>query len=226
MIVLMKSDKSLVISKNSQIYQKESVVDKLLFLLPAYYNGIDLSEFTFQLTYLDPEGGRHTELLTADDESYKENFISYQLPVDSEITKYTGAVTLSLSGTWLDSETMKQYVIKTGTLQISIAPLSTLYEFVPDESLDVIDQRILQLNGKIEALEKLEERLDKEIPDDLSVDSDNILRLTVDGSAIGDGVEVLTNVQDNDGSVDGILDISGAEDIDPGSEQSVGIIDL
>lgn len=228
MVILMKSDKSLVISKDSKIYQKESVVDKLIFLFPTEYNGISLSNFSFNLTYLDPQGGRHTELLVIDEEPYKENFISCQLPVDTEITKYTGTITLSISATWLDAETLKQYVLKTSTLQIEISPLSTLYEFVPDESLDIIDQRIMALNGKIEALEKLEDRIDSEIPDDLSIDSNNILRLSVDGTSIGDGVEIVTSVKDNDkNTTDGILDIEDVESFDPSSQDdSVGIIDL
>ena len=228
MVILMKSDKSLVISKDSKIYQKESVMDKLIFLFPKEYNGIDMSNFTYNLTYIDPQGGMHTELLVIDEEPYKEDFVSCQLPVDTEITKYSGVITLSVSATWLDSETLTQYVLKTDSLQIEISKLSVLYEFIPDESLDIIDAKMLELNGKIEALERLGEVIDSEIPDDLSIDDNNVLRLSIDGTAIGDGVEILTSVQDNDKNTnDGILDIEDVESFDPSSQdQAVGIIDL
>lgn len=228
MVILMKSDKSLVISKDSKLYQKENVIDKLIFLIPKEYSNIEMSNFTFNLTYVDPQAGLHTELLVMDEEPYKENFLSYQLPVDTEITKYSGTITLSLTGTWLDADSLKQYVIKTGGLQIEISPLSTLYEFIPQESIDVIDAKMLELNGKIEALELLGDSMDKKIPDDLAIDNESTLHLTIKGEAIGDGVEVLTGVVDNDKNTkDGILDIEDVESFDPSSQdQAVGIIDL
>lgn len=228
MVILMKSDKSLVISKDSKIYQKENVIDKIIFLIPKEYNSIDLSNFSFNLTYIDPQAGMHTELLVMDEEPYKENFLSYQLPVDTEITKFSGTITMSLTGTWLDADLLKQYVIKTGTLQIEISPLSTLYEFIPDEALDVIDAKMIELDGKIEALELLGESMDKKIPNDLSINDESVLHLTVSGQTIGDGVEILTGVVDNDkDSKDGILDIEDAESFDPNPfDDAVGIIDL
>lgn len=228
MVILMKSDKSLVISKDSKLYQKENVIDKLIFLIPKEYSNIEMLNFTFNLTYVDPQAGLHTELLVMDEEPYKENFLSYQLPVDTEITKYSGTITLSLTGTWLDADSLKQYVIKTGGLQIEISPLSTLYEFIPQESIDVIDAKMLELNGKIEALELLGDSMDKKIPDDLAIDNESTLHLTIKGEAIGDGVEVLTGVVDNDKNTkDGILDIEDVESFDPSSQdQAVGIIDL
>ena len=228
MVILMKSDKSLVISKDSKIYQKENVIDKLIFLIPKEYSNVSMSNFTFNLTYIDPQTGVHTELLVMDEEPYKENYLSYQLPVDTEITKYSGTITLSLTGTWLDADLLKQYVIKTGTLQIEISPLSTLYEFIPDESLDVITAKMIELNGKIEALEILGDSMDKKIPDDLSINDENMLHLTIKGETIGDGVEVLTGVVDNDkDSKDGILDVEDAESYDPNPyDDAVGIIDL
>lgn len=228
MVILMKSNKQLVISKSSIIYHKENAVDKLIFLLPKLYHEIDLSNFDVNLIYLNPQGEYHTELLVMEEESYKEGFLTYNLPIDSEITKYSGVITLSLSATWLDSQQLKSYILKTSSVQIEINPLSTLYEYVPQEAIDVIDQKMIQLNGKIEALERLGEVIDSEIPDDLSIDDNNVLRLSIDGTAIGDGVEILTSVQDNDKNTnDGILDIEDVESFDPSSQdQAVGIIDL
>lgn len=228
MVILMKSNKQLVISKSSIIYHKENAVDKLIFLLPKLYHEIDLSNFDVNLIYLNPQGEYHTELLVMEEESYKEGFLTYNLPIDSEITKYSGVITLSLSATWLDSQQLKSYILKTSSVQIEINPLSTLYEYVPQEAIDVIDQKMLELNGKIEALERLGEVIDSEIPDDLSIDDNNVLRLSIDGTAVGDGVEILTSVQDNDKNTnDGILDIEDVESFDPSSQdQAVGIIDL
>ena len=203
-------------------------MDKLIFLFPKEYNGIDMSNFTYNLTYIDPQGGMHTELLVIDEEPYKEDFVSCQLPVDTEITKYSGVITLSVSATWLDSQQLKSYILKTSSVQIEINPLSTLYEYVPQEAIDVIDQKMIQLNGKIEALELLGDSMDKKIPDDLAIDNESTLHLTIKGEAVGDGVEILTSVQDNDKNTnDGILDIEDVESFDPSSQdQAVGIIDL
>lgn len=226
MKILMKSNKLLVITEHTKIWQKESAVDTLLFFMPTQYQDIDLSRFTFTLTYLDPQGGRHTEMLTADTELYKENYLVFRVPVDSEITNYHGTITLSLSGVWVDSETMKQYSIKTSSLQIEISPLSTLYEFIPDESLDTISQKMMELNAKIQAVEKIEDMLDKEIPDDLVLDTDNKVHLSIDGDAIGDGVAVVSAAEDTDENNDGMIDLETATGSGIPVSEGIAIIDL
>ncbi len=229
MKILMTSRKQLKITEDSKLYQKENIVDQLIFLLPVKYGEIELSNFTVTCIYLNPQGERKTELLTAEEELYKENFLMYKLPVDTEISKYNGIITLSLSCVWLDSDTMKQYVLKTGTVQIEISPIRDLYEFIPDSTLAVLDQKMLQLDAKIQAVEMIEEQLPSEIPNDLKLEGDHKLHLSIDGNSIGEGVEVLTSVQDVDGTpTDGVIDLDKVpegEDIYH-DEDGIATIDL
>lgn len=75
MTILMLSDKSLVITVNTPIYQRDKLVDKLLFLIPSTYEDINLSDFDVILKYKDQMGNVNSELLTKQDGLYKERYI-------------------------------------------------------------------------------------------------------------------------------------------------------
>lgn len=229
MKILVDSYKNLVITDRTITYQHESLVDTWVFFISEKYNDVNMRNFTFMLNYLNTQGVRKTELLTEDQDIVKDGYIAYRLPVTSEISKYVGTITMSISGTWLDASNKKQYSFKTGTLQIDISPLSELYDYVPDDSLNVIDQKMLQLDAKIQAVEKMGDNINKSIPNDLTMNSDNILKLSIDGEAIGNGVEILNNVYDVDGNTsDGIIDLDDISgDVDPYEPtETIPIIDL
>lgn len=86
MTILMLNDKSLVITVNTPIYQRDKLVDKLLFLIPSTYEDIDLSDFDIILKYKDQTGNVNSELLTKQDGLYKERYIRCVLPVDTNLS--------------------------------------------------------------------------------------------------------------------------------------------
>lgn len=226
MLILMKPNKELVISSPSKIYQRESAVDKLIFLVPQMYKEIDLSPFTVALEYVDTQNVAHSELLVLDEELYKDLYLRYTVPITSEITKFCGDITLKLTMDWVDAETLQQYTLHTGEIQIEISPLSDYYTLVSDESLEAIDQALLRVNAQVGALEKLAEKIDSEQVDDLYLTDENMLHVSVNGTPIGDGVEISVNPQDTDGELDGIIDLSTAtgSGLEPPTE--IPIIDL
>lgn len=207
MVILMKNDKSLVITVPSRLYQKEKVVDVISWYLPATYQDIDLTPFTVTLYYTTQTNDAYTEILVAQ-ESDKEGFLLYKLPVDTKFTASAGDIVLELSLTWLDEDAGIQYVLHSSQLTISVMKWEDFFAFYPDDSLSKIDQKILELQNETERLKSVADELELTVPDDLKLDED-VLHLSKDGNAMGSGVEVLIpgDPDDEDESHDGVIDL-------------------
>ena len=207
MVILMKSDKSLVVTVPSRLYQKEKVVDKITWYIPETYGDNDLSKFTAALYYTTATNDAYTEILVSE-ESDKEGFLMYKLPVDTKFTSSAGDLTMELSLTYLDEETGTQYVLHSSQLTISIETWSDFYAFYPDESLAAIDAKILELQNETERLKSVADELELTVPDDLKLEED-VLHLSKDGTSMGNGVEILIpgDPDDEDEDHDGVIDI-------------------
>ena len=207
MIILLKSDKSLIISKTSRLYQKENAVDQIVFYIPEKYDDYDLSNFTVTLYYVNQGNTSHIEILTADEDSDKDGFLKYKLPVTTRLTEFAGEITMHLSLTFIDLSVSKKYVLHSDDIKINIETWEDYFKFVSDDSITAIDDRILEIDNEIQKLKDITDRYKEVQPDDLTV-TDNLLQLTANGTVIGDGVEILTNPSDTDGeSADGMLDL-------------------
>ena len=186
----MNQDKSLTITTKTNIYRKENMVDKLKLLFPETYENLNLAECTATLKYTDINNVPHAEILQKDEELYKGK-LSYSLPIDSNLTKLPGDINLRVTFTKLDMDTQTQYTMHTGEVTIPILPLSDYYNFVPEESLEFVDQMVGTLQAKIEAIEKLAEAYDNEKADNI-VYEDNKLQLISNGEKIGDPATIAT----------------------------------
>ena len=126
MIILMRNDKSLVITKSSKIYRQENIVDKLTIYVPVTYEDADLTRYTAQLVYVDGAYDVHTEELIPSDTSDKEGYIQFVLPITTAITNVVGEVAmhLNLSYTETDMETGEEtnYVLRTGKASFNVLP--------------------------------------------------------------------------------------------------------
>ena len=189
-IVVMQKDKSLLATVTTKLYQHENLVDKIFFLFPEEYHGLYLSECTAVLKYVDQGNVPHVEILEKQNELYK-NKLQYFLPVDSSLTKFAGDIKLRVTFTKTDMEVQKQYVLNTGEITISISPLSDYYAYVPDESLEIVDQMIGKLDAKIAATQAIAEIYDKKKADNLSYEDDK-LQLLSNGEKIGNAITIIS----------------------------------
>ena len=188
-ILFKPDDKSLQVTVRTKIYQRENLVDKFRFLVPSTYGDLDLADFTVVLKYLDQGNEAHSEILTKEDEVYKENYYSYILPVDTDLTRFAGDITIHLTMSKVDMEEMKEYSLKTGETTITISPLSDYYSFVSNKSFDVITQKINELNVKMEGLDKMANAYNQTKADNIKLDNETSeLYLTANGKAIGDKI--------------------------------------
>ena len=184
--IVMNNNKELITTQKTNIYQREKLADKIQFLIPQNYNDLDLSTYLAIIKYVDQSNTSHAEVLNADEEVYK-NKLRYTLPIDTEITRFAGTITIRLSFVKVNMDTKEMSVIHSGETTITVLPLKDYYTFVPDESLEFVDQLVGNLEAKIEATEHIAEIYDSEKADNLSY-QDNILQLTSHGTKIGDPV--------------------------------------
>ena len=197
----MNDDKSLTATVVTTLYQREKLADKIQILIPPNYGELDLNEFTATLKYVDQANVPHAEILKKDCELYKEH-IRYVLPVDTELTQYAGDITIRLTFTKTDMEVKKVFVVHTGELVIKISPLKDYYSFVPDESLEFVDQIVSDLQNKISALDKIADIYDKTKADNIQIKNGKTLQLLSNHIPIGDEVTVIGEDQDDGGSFD------------------------
>jgi len=189
MKILFKNNKSLTITTGQRIYQRESNVDLLYFYIPEIWNDLSLVDFVVTLEYIDSGNIAHAEILEAT-ESDKDGYLLYTLPVTSKFTYVAGDVVLKLSMSNYDQAEDKTYVLKSGELRLAILPLRDYFVYTSDESLSVLDNKILELKSVADELAATAELIPSTVPSDLEL-TDKLLQLTnSEGQTIGDGVEL------------------------------------
>ena len=207
MTILLKADKSLIITKQSRILQRESAVDKIIFYVPEKYEDIELKDFTATFYYtVVPVNDAMMDILVLEPESDKEGFLKYTFDVDSTVTKFAGTLTGYLTLVKADQAAGKQYVLKSREVSFDILTSDDYYRYVSDASLSAIDDKILQLNNDIQQLRAIEEVYAAGQVDDLKLTED-LLQVSVQGTPIGHGVKVLRTKADDDQHDDGELDL-------------------
>ena len=191
--IVMDKYKQLNATIKTILYQRENLTEKIQFLIPEYYNEIDLKEYTAVLKYIDQSNISHAEILEKDDELYKGK-IRYILPINSELSKFSGDIIIRITFTRIDMDTQTQYVLHTCETSITISPLKDYYTFVPDESLELVDQLVGNLEAKLGAIERIAEIYDKEKADNITYENNDI-QLTSNGKKIGNSITI------SDGSI-------------------------
>jgi hypothetical protein len=211
MILLLKSNKALVVTKETKIYQKESLVDNMVIYVPETYNDYDLKLFTATLFYTNSANVAYSELLTAEEETEKEGFITYKLPVNTKLTKVAGDVTMYLSLVWTDEETEQTHVLKSSELTINIAKWNDYFKYIDDDSLTVMDNKIAQMQTMVDEIRAVAETYDGSVPNDLALSDEGLLQLSIDGETTGSGVSIVTSgSQDGDSNPsDAVVDLGG-----------------
>ena len=236
MVLLLNPYKDLIITKNTVIYQGENAADKILFLLPEKFSDLELVNFTWTVKYVDAANISHLEVLdyikdetlevpilyNANENGYTQ-YLQYVLPIDSELTKFSGYITMTLDGVYQSDEIVgtttdeynrevniyKTYKLKSNTLQIKITDTTELFTGVSDAALSSLDEKIVSINRMIENLTNVQRSINVNTPDDVMIDADSKLHLTANGETLGQGVEISVGVLDLDNNPeDGIITLS------------------
>lgn len=202
-IILVNDDNTLVASVKERIMQRSKLVDNLCFLVKPIYKGYDMSQFTVTLEYLRPVSRMPvSETLEPVDGGYK-GHLMYTVPFDTDLTAEAGKVEVQLSFTMVDMDEngkVIQRVRKTSKTYIEIFPITAWSDFVPDEALTALDQRILKVDAQLKALVEAENAMFEAKADNIKYDEEaNTLQLLSGENVIGDQVTLRDNVLPEDG---------------------------
>ena len=140
--IMMNPDKYLIKTAVTTIYQNENLVDKLKFILPRTYEGLDIKNFEVRLLYTPPDGKPRSETLNLSDEVYKGNWLCGYLPIDNRLTKVAGTVTIKLVFDDLD-----QRNLQSGTTTITIDKTDDIGVNIPDTPDDDSPSQDVSHNG-------------------------------------------------------------------------------
>lgn len=204
--ILVNSDNSLLVTNKETIMQRSKMVDKLVFMVEQSYNEIsDLANSTVLLEYLRPVSKKYeTEILTLSNERYKDQYIQYFLPFDTNFTAEAGDLEIQLTFVQTEIDTNGnsiQRVRKTKTTNIHITPISAWSDIIPDSALSAIDQRLIKIDAQIRAMDEMNQIAMDEKADGIIYNNEtNELQLTSNGEVIGDKVVIKTGcVYDENG---------------------------
>ena len=192
--ILVNDDNTLTTSVRERIMQRSKLVDSLHFLVSPTYKELDMTDFTVTMEYILPVSKEYvSEVLVKSEELYKE-MLEYKLPFDTDLTKEAGEIEVKLTFSKVDLDEDGndiQYVRKISATSITIIPVESWCDIIPDKALDAIDQRIIKTDAQIKALLDANEITRLEKADNLVLDSENKeLYLTAEGEQIGDKVKL------------------------------------
>ena len=192
--ILVNDDNTLTTSVRERIMQRGKLVDSLHFLVSPTYKELDMTDFTVTMEYILPVSKEYvSEVLVKSEELYKE-MLEYKLPFDTDLTKEAGEIEVKLTFSKVDLDADGndiQYVRKISATSITIIPVESWCDIIPDKALDAIDQRIIKTDAQIKALLEANEITRLEKADNLVLDNENKeLYLTAEGNQIGDKVKL------------------------------------
>lgn len=212
--IMMNKDKSLITTERIKIHQREKLIDKVQFIFPIDYNGYDLRTFVPILIYANSVNEISMETLVISQEEYKDNYFTCVLPIDTKLTKYAGDIVFHVQFTKYDADSRNQLVLTSDEDKMNILLVQDAFQFMADEVLDPITQKIGELDAKAKELDAISQIYAENQVDDIEIDKEtDKLYVTAGGVRKGEGVEILTKI--NDGDIDGVPD--GIIDIDENS---------
>lgn len=171
MIIKMTGDKQLLVTVPSTIYRGENNADLLTFYVPAHYDDIDIAGCATTMRYIRPDGTGTFETLRIAQSPY-EDYIELSTKANAQFTGQAGVMSVWL--TFLDANDTT--VLKTGEVKICIEDSKDIHEYFDPEELDSFDKLAVRI-----------EQLDASKADNVDLD-DHILRLTSNGTPVGDAV--------------------------------------
>lgn len=198
--ILICDDNSLMTTKRERVMQRSKLVDNLQFLVPQFYNELNMSDCTVQLEYILPCSKRYcTEILELSSEMYKDH-LKYLLPFDTNLTSEAGEIEIQLTFVRTNLDTKGngvQYVRKTSTTKINIVPISAWSDIIPDSALSAIDERLIKLDAQMRGLNDYMNVLDNNQVDNLVYDDKSeTLQLMANNKGVGNKVSIRDMLDD------------------------------
>ena len=189
---LLTENNELITTVKKRIMQRSKLVDNLRFLLNPTYEDIDMSDFTVMIEYLLPASRKYkTEILQKRDELYNGK-LDYRVPMDTNLTAEPGEIELQLTFAKVSmdaSGNTTQQVRKISTGKLMITPIAAWSDVIADEALTAIDQRLIQVDAMINAMNDMNQYLYETKADNIIMNKEEgYVQLTANGNPIGNKI--------------------------------------
>jgi hypothetical protein len=192
--VLVRNDNSVIVTENQRIMQGSKLVDVLQIMVPKTYNELNMQECTAYLNFITPINHKIDQVeLTITDDNYENDYLCYQMSVNTNLTTEVGDIQFFLEFIQVDmteAGEVKTSVRKTDVFIMSIIPVADWF-VVPDELLNTLDQRLIAQQQAIKAMADLQNTLAEDKLDDIKLDVEaGTLYGTSGGVRKGTGVKI------------------------------------
>lgn len=232
--LLISENGSVTTTVYETIMQRSTNFNNIQVLIKKMYKGVDITNASIYMKYVLPISKKikmmHLELAS---DNYLSDHLQYIIPGNTLLTAEPGEIKVTFSivkaGTTEDGQPAVA-VEKTGEGTIKITPVAQWADFVPDEMLDEIDQRLIMLEARQKDQDALHQEMFQEMVNDVRLDTDNKkLILTNKTGDIGAGVNVddLSDLISNNivgTDLDGVQD--GVIQLDDLLKSNVNIVNL
>ncbi len=230
--LIMTDNNEIITTIKEKIVKQSNYVDKIQILTAKDYKGIDMTDATVWMRFVLPVSKKiQMTRLALNDENYRgEGYLQYTIPANTLFTSEAGQIEISLTFIKLEeNETTGEqtaYTRKTWNQgYIDIKPIAIWEDFIPDELLNEVDQRLLALEAREKDLSALSEELYKSRVIDIALNKneeskDKIILIDQSGNFVGEGIEiedisesVVKKIvgEDLDGVQDGIIHLDKIE---------------
>lgn len=215
-------ENTVVTTVKEKIIERSNYVDKIQIVVEKLYREqIDMSDCTVYMRYVLPVTGKiKITQLTPNDLAYENDYIQYLIPAEAYLTAEAGDIEVSFTFLKLisnEDDSTTSYVRKTQLGVIHISPLAAFAKYEPNEMLDEIDQRLLELIALQKDMMSMAEDAYNGMVQDVHINDDKKIILTDrDGNDTGEGIEIedlsaivaedLTG-KDPDGVQDGVVNL-------------------
>lgn len=224
--ILFKTNKALVVSNSMRIYQNENLANKLVFYIPRIWFDYDLSDFNVVMKWVNSGNKAYAEVLERAEESNKEGYLMYTLPLDTKFTQFAGDNIIKLTMTQFNEEDNRTYTIDSSELKIPILAQNDYFAYTPDIAFTSIDNKIMQLQAQADELATVTANIPDIMPKDIELNDQKLQLVSDTGKLLGNGVEISVGIDEVDGSRDAIVDLSDVTEDGSTTDPNARAVDL
>lgn len=214
---LIQNDNRVIATERQRIMQCSKLVDVLQIIVPKFYNGLEMANYSARLEYLTPINHKYNYVeLEIADANYKTDYLLYKIPIDINLTSEVGDVEFMVTFievTMTEDGVVNTPVRKTDAFTMPIIPITRWFTDISD-GLDTMDQRIIALMEMQNAMMDTQKIIQANKLDDIKLDTDiNMIYGTSGGVKQGKGIK-LQDLGDAiaDNTADGMVYVNTFDD--------------
>lgn len=145
--IKLDSGMNLMVTAREALYRGDHLNQKLTYLIPMHVGDIDIGTAAVYLSYIRADGTADIDLLTRQDDLYKESYYRFTMPVTSKLTRYAGPVTTFL--TIYAGPYNAPIIAKSGECILHIQASTNMDDVVTDHNLSLVYSMQKQMEDKI-----------------------------------------------------------------------------